>query len=228
MVEMDDPHDVLPKPALYCASNAERAPPPAGELTHTKSTLSSTKHGGFLVTRNQSYGEESERLSLSEPYNDTTNHKVQRRERQPAQVILLQTTLRSSQFEKVGKHLHLPVSGHWAVEIRGEVFELNRMETWTWGAPHAFRQDHGAPGGWAAKTSFYLYFSLILYLIKLFVLKPQAASRAQIDTSPLHRYLETREKWTKPSLLGTTTMTQMEIKKTSKGSRSSHLVPVDR
>jgi hypothetical protein len=47
-------------------------------------------------------------------------------------VTSLQTTLGSSQFEKVGKQMHLPVSGHWAIEIRGEVFELNRKESWTW------------------------------------------------------------------------------------------------
>jgi hypothetical protein len=57
-----------------------------------------------------------------------------------------------------------------------------------------FRQDYGAPGGWAVKTSFYLYFSPIFHSVKFFVLKSQAASRAQIDTSSLHKFLETREK----------------------------------
>jgi hypothetical protein len=216
MTGMEGPGDELPMPALLCVSNAtaERAHP--GVLIHTEPTLSSTKHNGTTATRDQGYGEESELISLSEPYDETTNHKLQHRERQPAQVILLQTTLRSSQFQKAGKRLHFPVSGHWAVEIRGEVFELNRMETWTWGAPRAFRHEPSASGGRAVKTSSYLYFSLILYLIKFFVLKPQAASRAQIDISPLSKYLETREKWTEPSLLGTTIMTQKEIKRISK------------
>jgi hypothetical protein len=48
----------------------------------------------------------------------------------PAVVTLLQSTLRSSQSEiqRVSTSW-VPISGHWAVEIRGEVFELNRATT---------------------------------------------------------------------------------------------------
>ena len=44
---------------------------------------------------------------------------------EPVVVMLLQSTLRSSQFQRYTRSW-FPLSGHWAIEIRGEVFELNR------------------------------------------------------------------------------------------------------
>ena len=48
---------------------------------------------------------------------------------EPADVYLLQSTLRSSQSRR-NVRSWLPFSSHWAIEIRGEVFELNRTDHW--------------------------------------------------------------------------------------------------
>jgi hypothetical protein len=138
MTELYNVGDVLPIPTPLRTSNNERAC--HSEPTHAEAEIPpNRKHDGKTVARDQNHNEGIGLQSLFEPYEDILVQKLQHRKRQPAQVIFLQTTLRSSQFEKAGRRLHLPVSGHWAVEIRGEVFELNRMETWIWGAPHAFR-----------------------------------------------------------------------------------------
>ena len=214
MTEIDDPDDVLPIPTPLRLSSDEGAC--HGKPTPTEAEIpANSKQDGKAVARDQNYDQGTELQSQSEPYKDMLVQELPHRQKQRAQVILLQTTLRSSQFEKAGKRLHLPISGHWAVEICGEVFELNRMETWIWGAPHAFRQIYGTPSGLADMISSN-FFGLILNLINILGLKPQVASRAQIDTSRLSEYLEAREKWTEPLLLGTTMMLQTEIHRISK------------
>lgn len=45
-------------------------------------------------------------------------------------VFLLQSILGSSHFERIASKFRFPISGHWAIQIRGDVFELNRMESW--------------------------------------------------------------------------------------------------
>jgi hypothetical protein len=151
-----------------------------------------------------------------EQYNTRVKHKKRAKPKdRVADVKLLQITLRSSQVDKLGKQMHLPVSRHWAVEIRGEVFELNRMESWTWSLTNGSISEREYPE-WVNHKFASVYLSVLQSLSILFQLKPQAASRAQLDSCSYREYMDTREKWTQSLLLGTTDETQEWIKKRSK------------
>jgi hypothetical protein len=154
-----------------------------------------------------------------DPYTDEQPTEMRKRsarqKRQPAHVTLLQTTLRSSQFEKAGKRMHLPLSGHWAIEIRGEVFELNRMESWTWSYISLGSNGDLDYPRWVGKGFAIAYLAVCQKLGSFFQLRPQAGSRAQIDSCSHQEYLALREKWTEPLRLGTTTVRQKWIKRYS-------------
>jgi hypothetical protein len=163
---------------------------------------------------------------LLDPYTDeqptNTRKRSPRQKRQPAHVTLLQTTLRSSQFEKAGKQMHLPLSGHWAIEIRGEVFELNRMESWTWSYISLGSSGELDYPRWVGKGFAIAYLAVCQKLGAFFQLRPQAGSRAQIDSCSHQEYLALREKWTEPLRLGTTTVRQKCIKRHSEWSRAPY------
>jgi hypothetical protein len=158
------------------------------------------------------------------PYSDepiAKRKKSVRRKSRTANVTLLQTTLRSSQFEKVGKQMHLPVSGHWAIEIRGEVFELNRMESWTWAFTFGSAAERDYPK-WVGEAFATNLLSVTQKIASFSKLRPQAGSRAQIDTCRYQEYLAEREKWTEPLILGTTTARQKWIKRCRKWPCAPH------
>jgi hypothetical protein len=125
---------------------------------------------------------------------------------QPAVVTLLQSTLRSSQsrLQRVSTSW-MPISGHWAVEIRGEVFELNRATTWT-GGDFAARNYH-----WVIRFPLN-YINQVLQLSYL----PFAGAQARIDISDLEDYLAARGEHTiTRSRFGTIDTSQRQIKEAS-------------
>ena len=133
---------------------------------------------------------------------DTEHHHDQ-----PAAVVtLLQSTMRSSQsrFRRVSR-LWGPISGHWAVEIRGEVFDLNRAKPWP--------ED-----GWARIQS-----NLVLRVVNAifnFLFRigcmPLAGAQASIDVSDVDDYLAFRGAHTITRFkFGTIRMTQKRIKRAS-------------
>ncbi|CAJ2510904.1 Uu.00g065290.m01.CDS01 [Anthostomella pinea] len=129
-----------------------------------------------------------------------------RRKYKRAKVTLLQTTLRSSHIEKIGKRMRLPVSGHWAVEIRGEA--------WVWDlSSRSIAQTEGSLPGLIGERFASAYLSVLQRMINVFALRPQAGSRAQINSCSYGEYLAEREKWTEPLLLGTTDAGQKRIRK---------------
>lgn len=79
-----------------------------------------------------------------------------------ADILLLQSVLSSSRFSRLRNRVRLPISGHWAVEIRDEVFELNRLEsyvrtlTFSTGSRAEVgsmsREEYGNRGEWSITT----------------------------------------------------------------------------
>lgn len=146
----------------------------------------------------------------------------------PARVTLLQTTLSSSQScsqscsQQPGRKCRLPLSGHWAVEIRGEVFELNHMESWQWGwvLQHQIRSAEGfRRSSWKCHLS-----GMSTACYAFWVFRPQVAGRAHIDTLSYDDYMgetvegmanKERVKWTENQILGVTYESQNFIRESS-------------
>ena len=127
-------------------------------------------------------------------------------DQEPVDVVLLQSTLRSSQFQR-NIRSWIPISGHWAVEIRGEVFELNRTLPWT---------ESRLIGLARSNSSVDLFFKKWLKFAPL----PMAGAEARIDVSKYEDYLLQRGEHTiTRSRLGTVFMPQSEIKE--QGMRTS-------
>ena len=117
----------------------------------------------------------------------------------PVDVTLLQSTLRSSQFRR-NIRSWVPISGHWAVEIRGEVFELNRTLPWT---------ESRLIGRMRSNSRVDVFFKKWLKLALL----PMAGAEARIDVSKYEDYLLQRGEHTiTRSRLGTVFMPQSEIR----------------
>ena len=124
--------------------------------------------------------------------------------REPVDVILLQSTLRSSQFQR-NIRSWVPISGHWAVEIRGEVFELNRTLPWT---------ESRLIGLVRSNSRVDVFFKNWLKVALL----PMAGAEARIDVSQYEDYLLQRGEHTiTRSRLGTVFMPQSEIREQGKG-----------
>ena len=210
--------DSDPRATLPCAVVA------SGSLqreTELSSGPNRNKGKGKAVVTTEDYEDYEDHQPPILPHTDeqakTKRKKHHRRKNKTAQVTLLQTTLRSSQFERVGKQMRLPVSGHWAVEIRGEVFELNRGDTWSWTFASGSFTDYTTPFGNPFGDNFTAaYISLLQRLTSVFRLRPQAGSFAKIDVSRYEDYLKERKQWTTPQFLGTTTMKQSFVKESSK------------
>ena len=110
-------------------------------------------------------------------------------------VILLQTTLRSSQIQSLRHRLRLPVSGHWALLIRDEVFELNRTSRWLW--YYNLRPRDQTEFG--------------IGLLNAFASIPQFGACAHLDRCTVEQYEQDRGQWTTKVYLGTTKMSQEAI-----------------
>ena len=118
---------------------------------------------------------------------------------EPVDVILLQSTLRSSQFQR-NIRSWIPISGHWAVEVRGEVFELNRTLPWT---------ESRLIGLMRANSRVDVFFNNWLK----FTLLSMAGAESRIDVSKYEDYLVQRGEHTiTRSRLGTVYMSQSKIK----------------
>lgn len=78
---------------------------------------------------------------------------------EPADIFLLQSILSSSRFSRRRSRYRLPISGHWAIQIRNEVFELNRMESYIRTLTYSrgsraevgsmSREEYGVRGEWS-------------------------------------------------------------------------------